>query len=98
MLLLICLWGGFAIGTGYVLRNQPEDEAAAARLIQATLQSGEQVVVRTPPRVALDTASAIAHLVVPENGQYLLSSAGPPPSGGTIVGSAGQYTLYRIAP
>jgi 4-amino-4-deoxy-L-arabinose transferase-like glycosyltransferase len=98
MLLLIWLWGGFAIGTGYVLNNQPEDEAGAVRLIQATLRPGEHVIVRASPRVALDTASAIAHLVVPENGQYLLSSAGSPPSGGTIVGSAGQYTLYRIAP
>jgi 4-amino-4-deoxy-L-arabinose transferase-like glycosyltransferase len=98
MLLLICLWNGFAIGTGYVLRNQPEDEAAAVQLVQATLRPGERVVVRAPPRVAIDTASAIAHLVVPEKGQYLLSSAGSSSSGDTIVGSAGQYTLYRIAP
>jgi hypothetical protein len=98
VLLLVCLWGGFAIGAGYVLGNQPTDEATAVQLIQATLRPGEHVVVRAPPRVALDTASAIAHLVVPENGRYLLSSEGSPPPGSTIVGNAGRYTLYRIAP
>jgi hypothetical protein len=98
MLLLICLWGGFATGTGYVLRNQPAGEAAAVQLVLTTLQPGERVVVRAPPRVAIDTASAIAHLVVPEHGQYLLTSTGSPPSAGTIVGTAGQYTLYRITP
>ncbi|HET9223122.1 MAG TPA: glycosyltransferase family 39 protein, partial [Roseiflexaceae bacterium] len=98
MLLLVCLWGGFAIGAGYVLGNQPTDEAAAVQLIQATVRPGEYVVVRAPPRVALDTASAIAHLVVPENGRYLLSSEGSPPPGSTVVGNAGKYTLYRIVP
>ena len=98
MLLLVCLWRGLATGTGYVLHNQPESETAAVRLVQATLRPGERVVVHAPPRVAIDTASAIAHVVVSESGQYLLTSAGSPPSGGTIVGTAGQYTLYRTAP
>jgi 4-amino-4-deoxy-L-arabinose transferase-like glycosyltransferase len=98
MLLLVWLWGGFAIGVDYVLRNQPDDQAAAIRLVHATLRPGERVIVQAPPRVAFDTASAIAHLVVPENGQYLLTSAGSPPSGGIHVGTAGRYMLYRIAP
>jgi Dolichyl-phosphate-mannose-protein mannosyltransferase len=98
MLLLMWLWSGFAAGVGYVLGNQQPDEAAAVRLVQATLRPGERVVVRVPPRVAIDTSSAIAHLVVPENGQYLLTSADSPPSSGARVGTAGQYTLYRIAP
>jgi hypothetical protein len=98
MLLLVWLWSGFAIGVDYVLRNQPDDQADAVRLVQATLRPDEHVVVRAPPRVALDTASAIAHLAVPEHGQYLLTSAEPPPSGAILIGTAGQYTLYRIAP
>jgi hypothetical protein len=98
MLLLICLWGGFATGTGYVLGNQPADEAAAVRLVQATLPPGEHVTIHAPPRVALDTASAIAHLVIPERAEYILSSASSPAPGGTIVGSAGQYTLYQLVP
>ena len=98
MLLLVWLWGGFAIGVNYVLRNQPDDQAAAVRLVLATLRPGERVIVHAPPRVAIDTASAIAHLVVPEHGQYLLTSTDPPPSSGASVGTAGQYTLYRIAP
>jgi hypothetical protein len=98
ILLLAWLWGGFATGVNYVLRNQPDDQAAAIQLVQTTLRPGERVIVHAPPRVAIDTASAIAHLVVLEHGQYLLTSTDPPPSGGASVGTAGQYRLYRIAP
>jgi 4-amino-4-deoxy-L-arabinose transferase-like glycosyltransferase len=98
VVLLVWLWSGFATGTSYVLLNQPEDEAAAVRLVQATLRPGERVVVRAPPRVAIDTSSAIAHLVAPEGGQYLLTSDASPPVGGASIGTAGRYTLYRIAP
>jgi hypothetical protein len=98
MLLMVLLWGGFAAGAGYVLSNQPADEVAAVRLVQGTLHPGERLVVQAPPRISIGKYSAIAHLVAPSNGQYLLALGGAVPVGGTVVGTAGQYTLYRIAP
>jgi hypothetical protein len=98
MLLLLLLWGGFATGAGYVLRSQPEDEVAAIRLVQSTLRSDERLIVRVPPRVSIGKYSAIAHLVAPTNGQYILAQGGAPPPGSTVIQTIGQYTLYRIAP
>jgi hypothetical protein len=81
-----------------VLRSQPPDEVAALRLAQATLGSGEQLSIRVPPRSTVGQYSAIAHLVVPDRGQYLLALGGDAPAGSTVVGTAGQFTLYRLAP
>jgi hypothetical protein len=98
ILLLLFLWGGFATGTGYVLRNQPADEVAAVRLAQVALRPGERLIVRAPPRLTIGQYSALAHLVVPDGGQYLLALGGDAPAGSTVVGVAGQFTLYRLAP
>ncbi len=98
LLLLLFLWGGFAAGRDFVLRNQPPDEIAALRLAQATLRPGEQLAMRVPPRLTIAQYSAIAHLVVPDGGQYLLAEGGDAPAGSTVVGTAGQFTLYRLAP
>jgi Dolichyl-phosphate-mannose-protein mannosyltransferase len=98
ILLLLLLWGGFAHGAGYVLRNQPADEVAAVRLVQSTLRPGERLIVRVPPRLTIGQYSVIAHLVAPDRGQYLLALGGDAPTGSTVVGAAGQFTLYRLAP
>jgi hypothetical protein len=78
VLLMALLWGGFATGTSYVLRTQPDPETpgqtaetlAAARLVQETLRPGERLLVRTAPGdeagLALAKYSAIAHLAVLE--------------------------------
>jgi hypothetical protein len=98
LLLLALLWGGFAAGSGYVLRSQDAGEAAAVRLVQATLRPGDRLEVRVPPRVLVGKYSAIAQLVVPSGGNYLLALDGDAPVGSSVVGTAGQYTLYHIAP
>jgi hypothetical protein len=98
ILLLLLLWGGFASGAGYVLRNQPADEVAAVRLAQSALRPGEHLMVRVPPRLTIGQYSGIAHLVAPDRGQYLLALGGDAPAGSTVVGTAGQFTLYRLAP
>jgi hypothetical protein len=104
------LWGGFATGAGYVLDRQQADEAAIARLVQATVRSGERVAVRVPPRVSLGKYSAMAHLAVPapdppspealraSGARYLLwsSALGQPPAVGPAVGASGPYTLYEL--
>ena len=98
MMLLALLWGGFAAGAGYVLHNQDAGEIAAVRLVQATLRPGERLEVRAPPRVLVGKYSAIAHLVVPTGGQYLLAQGSELPANASVVGTAGQFTLYHLAP
>jgi hypothetical protein len=112
MLLTVFLWNGFATGAGYVIGNQPPDEVAAIRLVQTTLGPSDQLIVRIPPRITLGKYSAITHLVLPApdsgdpavlrstGARYLLWSAavGPAPAAGEPIGTAGPYTLYRMAP
>lgn len=112
LLLIVLLWGGFATGVGTVLSGQPSDEVAAVQLVQETLRPGERLIVRVPARVALGKYSAIAHLELPvpptddpaalraTGADYLLwsSEAGAAPAVGATIGSAGVYTLYRVAP
>jgi 4-amino-4-deoxy-L-arabinose transferase-like glycosyltransferase len=92
--------------------GQPDDEVHIIRLVLATLQPGERLVIRTNPRVPIGKYSAIAHLSVAApasldpaalrtaGAQYLIwdASLGPAPTIGTAVGDAGSYTLYRIIP
>jgi len=98
ILLLLFLWSGFATGAGYVLGNQPPDEAAAAQLVQATLRPGERLIVQVSPRISIGKYSAIAHLMTSAGGQYLLAQGGAQPAGSTVVQGVGQYTLYRLTP
>lgn len=63
--LLALLWGGFAAGSDYVLRNQPSDEVAILRLSQATIQANERLVARVSERVPLAKYSVLAHRVLP---------------------------------
>ncbi len=65
MLLTLVLWGGFGIGTRYVLQQQPADEVAVVQLALQTLQPGEQLLARVPANVPLAKYSALAHRVVP---------------------------------
>ena len=73
LILLATLWGGFATGTQYVLRAQPDasspgqsaDELAIIRSVQARVQPGERIIVRADPRAPLGKYSAIAHLALP---------------------------------
>jgi hypothetical protein len=77
ILLLVLLWGGFAIGADYVLRPQPDpitpgqspDALGIAQLALAAIGPGERVVVRVAPGdepgIALGKYSALAHLAAP---------------------------------
>jgi hypothetical protein len=79
LVLLLLLWGGFATGTEYVLRErhvadgdiagQPADETEAASLVQRTLQPGDRVAIRyarnTPDGLALAKYSAITQYATP---------------------------------
>ncbi|MBS1964344.1 MAG: glycosyltransferase family 39 protein [Chloroflexi bacterium SZAS-1] len=73
LVLLALLWGGFGLGTSYVLRaqpttttpGQPADELAIIQSVQARLLPDERIIVRADPRVPLGKYSAIAHLVQP---------------------------------
>ena len=81
LVLLACLWGGFNIGTSYVLRPRvigeqlPGQEifaTAAVNMIRVSLRNDELLVVRVPPDddegLALSKYSAIAHRVLPADG------------------------------
>lgn len=59
------LWGGFGVGTRYVLDNQPAEEVAMLRLTLATLQPGERLVARVSERTPIAKYSALAHRVLP---------------------------------
>jgi len=77
IVLLVLLWGGFTTGADYVVRaqpnavtpGQPADTLDAARLVLATLQPGDRLILRVAPGdeagLALGKYSAIAHLVAP---------------------------------
>jgi 4-amino-4-deoxy-L-arabinose transferase-like glycosyltransferase len=77
IVLLVLLWGGFTTGADYVVRpqpnavtpGQPADTLDAARLVLATLQPGDRLILRIASGdeagLALGKYSAIAHLVVP---------------------------------
>lgn len=110
ILLTLFLWGGFATGSAYVLRErppgdaapgQPAPTAAAARLVQSNLAHGATLAVRLAPGdedgLALSKYSAISHIVVADDGDYLLwSTALGHPPGGEVVGQAGGYVLLRL--
>lgn len=81
LVLLACLWGGFNIGTSYVLRPRAMGEqlpgqevfaTAAVNMIKVSLRNDELLVVRVPPDddegLALSKYSAIAHRVLPADG------------------------------
>jgi 4-amino-4-deoxy-L-arabinose transferase-like glycosyltransferase len=64
-MLLALLWGGFGIGTRYVLEQQPANEVAALQMVQTTLPPDASLLARVPADVPLAKYSAIAHRVVP---------------------------------
>lgn len=96
IVLLFCLRNGFRIGSNYVLQNQPPSEIAAIQLVQSTLQPTDRLIVQLPARSTLGQYSAIAHYVVNDHGDYLLSADAQPPANATVVGTAGSFTLYRL--
>jgi hypothetical protein len=77
IVLVVLLWGNFAIGAGYVLRpqpgpvtpGQPADALGIAQHALAAIGPGERVLVRVAPGddagLALGKYSALAHLVAP---------------------------------
>ncbi len=98
LVLALLLWSGFGTGARYVLNNQPADEIAAVQLVENTLHSGEWLQFAMPPDISLDKYSAIANKAAPAGmkANYMLQADGNPPSGATVVGQAGRFTLYRL--
>lgn len=62
--LVVVLWGGFVAGAGYVLANQPADELAAVRMVEAAAPGDEPIAARVAGRLPLAKYSAIAHRVI----------------------------------
>jgi len=62
--LVVVLWGGYANGARYVLAQQPAEEVAAIRMVQAATAPGELIAARVSDRLPLAKYSAIAHRVV----------------------------------
>lgn len=99
LLLALLLWNGIGAGARYVLDNQPADEVAAVQLVETTLRPGERVQFALPPDISLDKYSSISSHAASGDTQasYLLQAGDNPPAGGTIIGRAGRFTLYRLA-
>lgn len=104
LVLLAFTWGNFGVGAGYVLGNQPANDAAAVVLVQRTLKPNERVLVELPARVVFDKYSAISHLVATPDqinrATYRLrpEAAGKANASDQLIDSAGGYTLYRTNP
>ncbi|NTU85002.1 MAG: hypothetical protein HGA45_37505, partial [Chloroflexales bacterium] len=64
MALVVVLWGGSAAGARYVLDNQPADEVAIVRMVEAAAPPGSLVAARVAGRLPVAKYSAIAHRVV----------------------------------
>lgn len=62
--LVVVLWGGFGAGARYVLANQPADEVAAVRMVEAAAPPDAPIAARVSGRLPLAKYSAIAHRVV----------------------------------
>lgn len=62
--LVVVLWGGYESGARYVLAQQPAEEVAAIRMVEATTAPGEGIAARVSTRTPLAKYSAIAHRVV----------------------------------
>lgn len=64
MLLVVVLWGGSMAGARYVLANQPADEVAAVRMVEAYAPADAPIAARVAARLPLAKYSPIAHRVV----------------------------------
>jgi hypothetical protein len=63
LVLIVVLWGGYGVGAGYVLANQPPDEVAAVAMVRA-IAPETLIAARVSPRLPLAKYSAIAHQVL----------------------------------
>jgi len=64
LVLVVVLWGGYGAGARSVLAQQPADEVAAVRLVEAATAPGDLIAARVSGRLPLAKYSAIAHRVV----------------------------------
>jgi 4-amino-4-deoxy-L-arabinose transferase-like glycosyltransferase len=62
--LVVVLWGGYESGARYVLAQQPAEEVAAIRMVEAATAPGDPIAARVSERLPLAKYSAIAHRVV----------------------------------
>ncbi len=62
--LVVVLWGGYESGARYVLAQQPAEEVAAIRMVEAATAPGNPIAARVSDRLPLAKYSAIAHRVV----------------------------------
>lgn len=62
--LVVVLWGGYESGARYVLAQQPAEEVAAIRMVEAATAPGNPIAARVSERLPLAKYSAIAHRVV----------------------------------
>ncbi len=62
--LVVVLWGGYESGVRYVLAQQPAEEVAAIRMVEAATAPGDPIAARVSERLPLAKYSAIAHRVV----------------------------------
>ncbi|MCX7790477.1 MAG: hypothetical protein N2378_07535 [Chloroflexaceae bacterium] len=62
--LVVVLWGGYESGARYVLVQQPAEEVAAIRMVEAATAPGDRIAARVSNRLPLAKYSAIAHRVV----------------------------------
>lgn len=62
--LVVVLWGGFGAGAAYVLANQPADEVAAVRMVEAAAPPDALLAARVAGRLPLAKYSALAHRMV----------------------------------
>jgi hypothetical protein len=98
VLVVAILLAGSSQGAAYVLKQQDPDEVAAIGLVQSTLGPDDRLEMQISARRTLGQYSAIAHLVVPENGSYLLAQGAEAPAAATWIGTAGPFTLYQLEP
>ncbi|MFQ3663701.1 MAG: hypothetical protein SNJ69_15080, partial [Chloroflexaceae bacterium] len=62
--LIVVLWGGYGTGARYVLAQQPAEEVAVIRMVEAATAPGDPIAARVSGRLPLAKYSALAHRVV----------------------------------
>lgn len=64
LVLIVVLWDSYGAGARYVLAQQPADEVAAVRMVEAATAPGDLIAARVAGRLPLAKYSAIAHRVI----------------------------------
>ena len=92
--LIVVLWGGYGTGARYVLAQQPAEEVAAIRMVEAATDPGDLIAARVSGRLPLAKYSALAHRVVDWPPQVTADAAISAEEVAAVRAAGARYLLW----